>query len=121
MVAPAHVRLQNRVHLKSDDEFPFPINGPAYVRAHGRIYELTANALKSYYHEYGLGRGAPLGFNECLDHIAGEMEIALGRKPKPIGIRGRLFQYESSSLQFKVVGSKVTNIRISLLTGGLKE
>jgi len=42
--------------------------------------------------EYGPGGGASFGFVDCLEHIAKEMAVALGKKPKPIGIRGRLFQ-----------------------------
>ena len=93
------------------------INGPAYITVRGRVYKLTPNALRSYFREYELDRGLACGFNDCLEHIAQEMEVALEGKPRAIGIRGRLFQYESQSLLFKLVGSKVMNIRINLKTG----
>lgn len=90
---------------------------PVYIRVRGRIYKLMPKALTNYMGEYGLKEGVSYGFGECLDHIASEMAIALSRKRKPVGIRGLLFQYESPSLLFKVIGSKVVNIRISLRTG----
>jgi len=93
-----------------------PQSRPAYIRVLGRVYALMPKALTNYLCEYGLSPEVPYELDECLNHIAGEMEIALSREGKPVGIRGQLFQYESSSLIFKLSGSKVMNIRISLRT-----
>ena len=118
MVALAKVPPKaDRSRRKARSRAQFSINGPAYVKVHGRVYKLMPNALRSYFHEYGLDGDSTYGYNDCLEHIAREMEVALARKAKPVGIRGRLFQYESPSLLFKLVGSKVMNIRISLKTG----
>lgn len=117
-----HLTLKARGALRAQESHNDAATGPpqrkpAYIRVHGRIYTLTPKALANYFREYGLDRGVPHGLDECVEHIAGEMEIALSRERKAVGIRGRLSQYESPGLIFKLVGSKVVNIRISLRTG----
>ena len=116
-----HLTLKARGALRArefDRDVPsfIPQDRPTYIRVHGRLYALMPKALANYFREYGLNSGVPYKLDECLNHIAGEMEVALSRNGKPVGIRGQLFQYESSSLLFKLSGSKVMNVRISLRT-----
>ena len=117
----AHLALKARGALRArefgrDVPIFIPQDRPTYIRAHGRVYALMPKALANYFREYGLNPRVPYEFDECLNHIAGEMEIALSRNGKPVGIRGQVFQYESPSLLFKLSGSRVMNIRISLRT-----
>ena len=102
------------------DQFPVEtvsvdsLEDPIYIKIDGRIFKLLPQALKSYATEFGLVELDPLDFQECLRHIVGELRLALRTVPKVVGTRRRLSQYESPSMIFKLVGSKVVNMRISL-------
>jgi len=117
MVAPIKATSGTVEPIQRSKSRPLPVNGPAYIKVLGRVYKVTPNALRNYFGEYELGGDLFYGFNDCLEHIAQEMEVALGRKPKPVGARGRILQYESQCLLFKLIGSRIMNIRISLRTG----
>lgn len=93
-----------------------PASGESvYVRAQGRLYEVTPGAFRSYVRDFGLGEQlAPLDMDECAGHIVSELEEALQSQPKPVGTAGRILQFDSSSLVFKVRGSRILGIRISL-------
>tara|TARA_B100000949_G_C14232057_1_gene429414 strand:- start:546 stop:944 length:399 start_codon:yes stop_codon:yes gene_type:complete len=84
------------------------------IRVNGRIFKLTKRAIKSYAEEYGFGEDVPFILSDCLDHISNEFEEALKSDSKPIGLRGRMVRMTSPSLIFKLVGSKIVSIRISL-------
>lgn len=86
----------------------------ALLRVQGRIYQITAGALRSYLKEYGFCHAAPCDYEECLGHIEGELEVALATRPQAVGTRGRILQYDSPSLAFKLIGSRIVGIRISL-------
>jgi hypothetical protein len=91
----------------------FPEEG-ILARAGGRVFKVTPKAMRTYVNEYGLGGDMPFDLAQCLDHIQMELEEALKGSPKPAYTRSRMIALESPSLVFKMVGSKIMNIRISL-------
>jgi hypothetical protein len=78
------------------------------------VVKVTPQALQKYFREYGLDDGVPAHCEVSIRHLAQELEVALQSEPKSIGVSGRMFQYQSPSLNFRMVGSKVVNIRINL-------
>lgn len=55
--------------------------------------------------------------DDCLEHIAEELEDALGGKAITTGRRGLVLQYESRDLMFRLIGSRIMSIRVSLKSG----
>ena len=87
-----------------------------YLKANGRTLWLTNKAVQSYMGEYGfnLGNTGLWDAPTCYRHIIGELEDALESEPKPVGTRTTMIRIDSENLIFKLIGSKITNIRISL-------
>jgi len=98
---------------KAAEEPSFPEDG-ILARAGGRVFKVTPKAMRTYANEYGLGGDMPFDLEQCLDHIEMALEEALKGTPKPAYTRSRMVALESPSLVFKMVGSKIMNIRISL-------
>jgi len=80
----------------------------------GQTFRVDFNALKSYVREYGLEALGPVSVDDCLDHIALELETALGVTPRQVGSKGRLERRDTGTLIFTMKGSRITNLRISL-------
>ncbi|MDA0838936.1 MAG: hypothetical protein O2857_14240 [Planctomycetota bacterium] len=113
-IRPPRDKMRSRMEPTappSADNFP---EEPILARAGGRIFKLTPKALRTYANEYGLGSDMPFDLDECVDHIEMELEEALKGDAKPAYTRSRMIALESPSLVFKLVGSKIMNIRISL-------
>jgi len=84
------------------------------IRAGGRIFNLTEKAIRTYCEEYGLDEGLDFDFDECLGHIALELEEALMGTPVSVSRRTPAVRMQSRNLVFTLVGSSVAGIRISL-------
>lgn len=89
-------------------------NEPLLIRVNGKIYLLTAKALQSYLADYGFEDPDEKTKQECIEHIVSELRVALSRPGKCIGRRARIVQHDSPSLVFKLIGSKIVGLRISL-------
>lgn len=115
---PTQRRLPGRDReepVNSRGSFPASGKGGAlYVKAGGRVYKITPQAVEKYFREYGLDECLPSEREISIGHLVEELEIALQSEPVSVGVSGRMVQYHSPSLNFKMVGSKIVNIRISL-------
>jgi len=118
-----HIRPTQGRFASRDREEPvdsrgnFPASGKTgalYVKAAGRVYKVTPQAVEKYFREYGLDERVASDREVSIRHLAEELEIALQSEPVSVGVSGRMVQYHSPSLNFKMVGSKIVNIRISL-------
>lgn len=90
------------------------------LRVNGMVEKLTEKALRAYISEYGLNE-VGYDMDTVLGHIASELGVA---RTTPIAKYlvsskdGReVWRINSGTLVFTVVGRKVLNIRISLVTG----
>jgi len=79
--------------------------------------KITPQAMRKYFEEYGLGDKVPADPEECLEHIGRELGLAMRSEPNSTGTASGMVEYRSPSLIFKMIGSKVVNIRISLKLG----